>query len=220
MDMVSKPMSSGAGNGRSATGRAAKAPHPTRELLLKTALTLLEHRLPHDVTSDMVLNHSEISRGSLYHHFEDFSDLIEAALVCQFAEDVDGSIAMIAPAMAASKSAEDLLGHLSSVVDVTHGPDRRGHRFSRARLIAMSETNPRLAARLAAEQDRLTAAIADMIGTAQERGWMSREYDARSAAVLVQAYSLGKLVDDVSTQMIDSEAWNSLIKRLIRNVLF
>ena len=210
-------VSSGEKNGPSP---AAAASHPTRERLVETAMVLLEHRQPEEVTSEMVLNHSEISRGSLYHHFEDFADLIEAALVRQFAADVDGSIAMIAPAMAASNCAEDLFGHLSAVVDVSHGADRRGHRFARARLLARAETNPRLAAKLAVEQDRLTDAMAHLVKTAQDLGWMSQAYDARAAAVLVQAYTVGKLVDDVSRESVGNEAWNILIKRLIKNVLF
>ncbi len=55
--------------------------HPTKEELIQTVVVLLEGTTLNQITSEQVLAISGISRGSLYHHFEDFSELLELAQV-------------------------------------------------------------------------------------------------------------------------------------------
>jgi len=42
--------------------------------------------------------------------------------------------------------------------------------------------------------------------------------DARSAAVLIQAYTLGMIVDDIVPEQMTQENWNDLVHRLIQQV--
>ena len=74
--------------------------HPTKALLISTTVTLLESKLPGEIAVDEILDASGISKGSLYHHFEDLGELLEAAQVEIYAAWVDRSvealIAMIA----------------------------------------------------------------------------------------------------------------------------
>ena len=51
--------------------------HPTKEALIDAVLELLQSEHLVEVTSEEVLEKSGISKGSLYYHFEDFSDLLE-----------------------------------------------------------------------------------------------------------------------------------------------
>ena len=53
--------------------------HPTKQLLIKTALELMETKLPTEIAVDEILTNSGISKGSLYHHFEDLAELLETA---------------------------------------------------------------------------------------------------------------------------------------------
>ena len=55
--------------------------HPTKRALITTVLEQLKTLKPSEITSESVLDKSGISKGSLYHHFEDFDDLIETAQV-------------------------------------------------------------------------------------------------------------------------------------------
>ncbi len=85
-------------------------------------------------------------------------------------------------------------------------------------MISLATMNPRFAAKLAHEQARLTDALADIFQMGQNRGLMNREFDARAAAVLIQAFTLGKIVDEIVEQPTNPEAWNNIISRLIRLV--
>ena len=193
--------------------------HLTRDKLLLATVELMADHLPQAITSEMVLQRSGISRGSMYHHFQDFSELVELAMVDAFAVTVDKTIAAFTALLETAKSKDDMVKGLSAVTAKTQPRALKPLRLQRARLISFTEDNPRLAASMAAEQQRLTDAITDLIREAQERGWMSKCFDARSAAVFIQAYSLGKVVDDIVPNPMQEQAWNDLIGQIVEKVL-
>lgn len=191
------------------------AMHPTRQKLLDVASELLESASPDEITVDMVLQRSGISKGSLYHHYRDFQDLIESALSNLFVYNVDQSIAALSAVVHGSPDKKTLLAGLRRVTEVTQSSEMRNVRFRRARLLAIAEHRPRLRWRLAGEQARLTTAIAELFDHAQQKGWFNREFDPRAAAVFIQAYSFGKIVDDVNDEPIDPEEWVNLIMKIV-----
>lgn len=192
--------------------------HPTKEILLWTVTQLLESSVLETITVDLVLKESGVSRGSLYHHFEDFSDLLEQALVHRFASSVDKSIAMLSKVVLSSTNKQQAIAALHKATGQTTSAALAEVRFERARLISASPGNPRLSKRLSVEQWRLTSALADLFREMQNKGWMSTAFDARAAAVLIQAYALGKIVDDIVEDKMSEQAWNQLINRVIDKV--
>jgi hypothetical protein len=48
---------------------------------------------------------------------------------------------------------------------------------------------------------------------------MNNDFSPQAAAVLIQAYTIGKIVDDVTTEPTDPAAWESLIMKIITKVL-
>lgn len=203
---------------RGAAQRRAPRVQPTKEKLLQTALSLLETHFPEDVTGDMLLEHSGVSRGSLYHHFEDVSDLLEQALVRKFSTQVDTNIEALSQIVMMSHSADEMYQGLCDITEVTQAPENKRSRFVRARLIGFAEGNDRLIQRLGAEQKRLTDALTKLFSTAQDRGWMNSSFEPKTAALFVQAYTLGHVIDDISIDHVDQDSWNDLIKRVIKQV--
>lgn len=205
--------------GRATTKRAIPL-SPTKDKLFRAALELLESHYPEAITGEMLLEHSGVSRGSLYHHYVDLSDLIEQALVHKFAEKVDANIDVFTQMLNRCATADELLDLQCRISEVIQSPDQRGHRFFRARMIGFSEGNPRLTERLGIEQQRMTDALTSVFKTAQERGWMNKMFDPRAAALFVQAYTLGRVIDEVSVDQVDAKSWNDLINRVIKQVFF
>lgn len=205
-------------------GRPAKAApparevHPTRQRLIDTALHLLEEKLPAAITADMILEQAGVSKGSLYHHFEDLTDLIEAAMIARFAVGVNESVQSLGDVVSSARTQEELLQGLEGVARAAHVRQRTRHRAIRIQMISLATMNPRFAAKLAREQERLTDALAAVFQEGQEKGLMNREFDARAAAVLIQAFTLGKIVDEIVERPMEPEAWNRIISRLIRSV--
>ena len=65
----------------------------------------------------------------------------------------------------------------------------------------------------------MTEALADLIREGQGRGLMNTRLDARAVAVLLQAYTIGKIVDDITPNHMSDDAWIALIDELLDNVL-
>jgi AcrR family transcriptional regulator len=61
--------------------KVSTRPHPTKVALLEVVKGMVAEYGADGFTVEMVLAESGISRGSLYHHFEDFPDLVEEALL-------------------------------------------------------------------------------------------------------------------------------------------
>lgn len=192
--------------------------HPTKSHLINTTVTILDEKLPNEVAVDEILEKSGISKGSLYHHFEDLAELLEVAQVERYAQWVDRSIEILIKLISSAKTREDLLVGLKKVTRLTQDPVIAATRFARARAIANAEHSPRFAKALAAEQARLTNALIDLIEEARNKGLFSSDFDARACAVLVQAYTLGKIVDDFVDDRMDPEAWHAIIDLVVDRV--
>jgi AcrR family transcriptional regulator len=179
-----------------------------------------EHALS-NIQVDDVLRESNISKGSLYHHFENFEELVEAALITRFAASVDISILLVASAVNDARSAEEFVAKIIEVTTVTQGRDRAKFRLERARVIGLSVNSPNLLEALEKEQDRLTAAMADIVREGQEKGWVNKTFDAKTIAVFMQAYTIGRVIDDVASddQHIESEDWNDVVNAAVKSLL-
>ena len=193
--------------------------HPTRQRLLDTALALLDLHHPDALLVDMVLKQSGVSKGSLYHHFEDFADLVETALVSMFASSVDRNSAALKSVIERSVDKEEFVRGLAQVTHDTQASDMRAVRFRRARLLTMSEARPRLMRKMSIEQARLTKNYTDLFEECQKKGWMNKDFNPQAAAVFIQAYTIGKIVDDVTTEPMDPDAWDSLIMKIVTKVM-
>ena len=192
--------------------------HPTKALLISTTVGLLDTKLPDGIAVDEILVKSGISKGSLYHHFEDLGELLEVAQVERYAAWVDRSVSAIVAMLAKVKSREDLVQGLKMITRFTQDPAYSKTRFQRARAIAAAEHNPRFRARLAEEQTRLTEALIDLIEEARNKGLYAKDFDAHAGAVLVQAYTLGMIVDDFADKKMDPEEWYKLIDMVVEKV--
>jgi len=185
--------------------------HPTKARLIETASALLETQFPEAIQVDEILDKSGISKGSLYHHFEDLGELLEAAQVSRYAEWVDRSITLITPVLSNAKSRDDIIKGLKLATAYTQSSEYKVYRFARARALAKSETSPRFQKALGLEQERLTTALEDLVQEAKNKGLFKAELDARVAAVFIQSYTLGKIVDDIVTIPVPQENWDNFI---------
>jgi hypothetical protein len=79
----------------------------------------------------------------------------------------------------------------------------------------MAQENPEFRKALGVVQLQLTDIFTSQFKDLQNRGWFNKDFDPRAAAVLIQAYTLGKIVDDVVDQPMDPDNWNSLIGLIV-----
>ncbi len=185
--------------------------HPTKERLIQTVSAMLDADVQHDVILEDVLKTSGISRGSLYHHFSDFPDLVEQTLLVRFLHGVDETTQLTRDIANKAKTADEFWTGIGELIVYSQSPLRARRRQERTRIIGLAATSERLAKALAAEKERLTVEMTEIYAEVQANGWARNDLDPRTIAVFTQAYTLGRVVDDISEEHVNSGDWDKLL---------
>ena len=203
----------------SCLNEAMASMHPTKALLLETAIELIDEHGPQGFTVDALLEKSKISKGSMYHHFEDFHDVIESAQVSRFSRHVRQDSETLIRMFSRVETREEMFATFEGVVHATSGPDRADARLDRATIIGLSKHSKNFAQALAEEQQILTDALADVARELKERGLIRHDVDPRALSVFVQAYSFGRVLDDISTAPLSEDEWAGFVVKVLRSFL-
>jgi AcrR family transcriptional regulator len=185
--------------------------HPTKRLLVETAIKLLDNKKPNEILAEEVLEISGVSKGSMYHHFEDLQELVETAQLMRYSKWIDASIEFMTTYVLGANTKEEFVESLRKLTELTQSVDRKGARAERARALAACFDNPRMAKAMGAETQRHTDALADIIQEVQNRGLVREDISAKAAAVFIQSYTLGKMVNDYNPTGVEDKAWVDLI---------
>ena len=205
--------------GRPKKGSASGSEHPTRRNLLTTTIQLFEEFSAEDLTIEEVLQASGVSKGSLYHHFKDLGELLDEAMLTKFSMGVDEHIALIETVLQTASSQKEVLEGFRTVTRISQRSSLRGQRSFRMNLLLRADREPALAKKLALEQQRLTDALEAQIKRMQLLGWLRSDFNARAGAILIQAYSIGRRVDQIVEDTVSEENWNTLIFQVIEQGL-
>lgn len=192
--------------------------HPTKKLLVETVAAIMDTKAPEEISAEEVLTTSGISKGSMYHHFKDLNELIETAQVVRFAHWVDVSIQNMSLIIRATNSKEELLAALEKVTENTQGINRRPSRIERAGALSRRKASETYYKLIGQESDRLMDGLEDLAREAQEKGFFAKRHNPRAIALMVQAYTLGKIVDDYSLNPVPESEWNTLISDILKRV--
>ena len=202
---------------RQASGEA----HPTRDLIIEATAGLMKKKGVTALHIDDVLEATGLTRGAVYHHFENVDDLIENALLATYSEGVDINIAFIRNILATAKSLKEFRsGVLQANVLYAENRKLREVRKLRAHALAVASPGGSLAKGLEADQKRLTDEYVAVITAAQSKGWVRKDVEPRALAVFIQAYSFGAIVDDVAAEHLDVASWQRIIETFFENCVF
>ena len=191
-----------------------------RVKLLDAAEALLLEQDAHQLRLDDVLADAGVARNTLYKHFKDLEALAEEALLRGFARNVELDAQAISGALGRCKSKDDLRKAMTAITRATQSADRAARRMLRIKLLAMASSRPALLERVAAVQTDMTERLADEIRTAQDKGYVRSDFPARTAALFIQSYTIGRVLLDVEPHTKKDETdWINLIDQVIELAL-
>jgi AcrR family transcriptional regulator len=195
--------------------------HPTRRAIIDAVAQIMKDKGVNALHLDDVMAATGLTRGAVYHHFKNVDELVEGALLTTYAEGVDINIGFIREVLATAQSFSEFRdGVLRANVLYSENNRLREVRKLRAHAMAVADAGGPMAAKLATEQQRLTDEYVAVIVDAQNRGWVRADIEPTSLAVFIQAYSFGVIVDDVSREHLEVEAWRRIIESFFQNCVF
>jgi AcrR family transcriptional regulator len=199
--------------------RTSNEPHATRVRLIEATAHTIDEQGIDAVDIDEIVTAAGVTKGALYHHFGSVNGLLVAAVVSLYAANVDENIRAFESILVDCHDVEGVRQRLAAITRATQDPHRRSVRLHRARVLSQTVAEPDLASQIDAEQRRLTDAIAATVAQAQARRWIRPDLDPRALAVFVQSYTLGRVIDDVTTEHMSDSAWIALIDQVIDGFL-
>jgi len=207
---------------RQAVGRSGddNGPHPTRQLLIDSAVQLMETTNPEDVRIEDVLAQAGLTSGAIYHHFDNFPDLVDQAVIHRYIADLEASYEAVAQIIAAATDVKSLAAGLRATTTRGMAADRANQRFARAQVMARAAANQRFGEALRPHQMRLNDVYSGLVEELQAKGLFDPAVDPVAGALFVQAYSLGFVVNDVSGNPAADEEIVALILRVLERSFF
>jgi AcrR family transcriptional regulator len=188
--------------------------HPTKRLLTETVVEMLGTKKPSEILADEVLESSGVSKGSMYHHFEDLQELVETAQIYRYSKWIDASIDFLTNYVAKARTKDEVRKALRILTEQTQSDERKDARAERAQALAACLDNPRMAKQMGAETQRLTDAIADVTEEVKNKGLFRNDVNAKALATFIQAYTLGKIVNDHNPTGVHESEWNDFIMNI------
>jgi len=190
----------------------------TRQRLIAATSKLMDEVSLEEISAALVLERTGASKSSMYHFFEDFSELLEETFLVRFAASVEASGRAIKDVIKSSTTQEGFFNALEAVTKSSQARHSSAIRFQRARMLARCERNDRFRMSLGEIQENLTDFLAEAFEMAQQKGFVNHDFEPRTGAVFIQAYTLGKVVDDITQVHMDDQDWERLIGAVLRQV--
>lgn len=190
--------------------------HATKQLLLESVCKMLQTENPIEITSEKVLAQTHVSTGSLYHHFEDFNDLMEQALCIEYESVSNKTIELLIGNTRNAKNLKAWVEGINEGRKVMNSPSYARNRVLKLWAVAYASSSDRMRVKLGEAQDRLNAKFVSFVDEAKTKGWLASDSDSKAIAVFVQAYQLGAILNDVSLDKLKPELWTDVVEKVIK----
>jgi len=158
------------------------------------------------VTIDRVARETGLSRGAIYHHFDDRDSLVRAAQFDRLTQQPLGDIAALRAAIRATNTREEFAALVGLLALAICDQSRHPVRVVRAGVMAASAAHPDLEHALRRLETSVADDLADVLREGQERGLVTRAVDAAAIGALIEAVAFGLLIVDFMDHAPDPAA--------------
>jgi len=192
--------------------------HPTKFQLIEAVNELFDKKGSFEVTLEDVQSATGISTGSIYHHFDDFGNLVITALSRRAFVTVEQDVATISAFVENSDSREEFLAAVGQLTEAIYSPTRALIRMEKLELIAMARTRQDFYELIQENERDVTAALGAVIARGQEKNLLRRDMDPVAFAVWLQSYSFGSILNDLNPDGVSASMMIELIMQIFEGL--
>lgn len=151
---------------------------------------------------------TNVSIGSIYHHFGDRDGLIRATYVHLFASSVRQDIGSVKRFIAKMHSVQEIIEHYDDMTKFLVSHFGRQSASERASIIGNTTGRPLLRSALAEVQHELTNSLTEVMVHLQERKILKPHLSPRAAAVMTLGMLHGRVIAELDTDPVAEADWN------------
>jgi AcrR family transcriptional regulator len=166
-----------------------------------------------------IVEHANMTTGSLYWFFKNRRALINAALAERYVRKMRSLTDLVADAFSKDADLGDPMLILNEITVQPNQPDRVEARAERVQVLAAALEDPLLAKHVADIQRQLLTQIGEIIKDAQTKKVVRSDVDPYAVAVMMQSTAIGLASVDLAKDLMpDLAAWNHLMDLVVGSI--
>ena len=163
-----------------------------------------------------IVEHADMTTGSLYWFFRNRRALINAALAERYVRKMRTLTNLVTEAFSHGADVNDPLLIMSEITVQPNLPDRVDARAERVQVLAAALEDPVLAKHVADIQRQLLKQISEIVKEAQIQKFIRSDVDPYAVAVMLQSTAIGLASVDLAKDLMpDLKAWNDLMNIVV-----
>ncbi|MEI6298623.1 MAG: TetR/AcrR family transcriptional regulator [Actinomycetota bacterium] len=181
----------------------------TRSRILNAAIEMMESGGESSVRLSAIAEAMGIKEPSIYHHFANRTELINAAYVEWYWQCLKTDIPVEAM-MVLVETKEDYVRAVRKTMEWSYRPERNHSRAIRLSVLGAAQRNPELAVAINDINKKFLATIADAALVAQQKGWLRTDLDPMAIAYWLHGQIIGRTVAEMDPGHVDLAQWDKV----------
>ena len=181
----------------------------TRSRILNVAIEMMEAGGESSVRLSAIAEALGIKEPSIYHHFSNRTELVNAAYVEWYWQCLRTDIPVEAM-MALVDSKEDYVRAFRKSMEWSYRAERHHARAIRLTVLGAAQRNLELAVAINDINKKFLATIADSVLFAQQKGWLRTDLDPMATAYWLHGQIIGRVVAEMDPGHVDLAQWDKV----------
>ena len=181
----------------------------TKSRILNAAIAMMDEGGEAAVRLGAIAENLGIKEPSIYHHFTNRTELINAAYVEWYWQCLKTDIPVEAM-MVLVETKDDYVRALRKTMEWSYQPERHHARAIRLSVLGAAQRNPDLAVSINDINKKFLASIADAANVAQQKGWLRTDLDPMAIAYWLHGQIIGRTVAEMDPGHVDLTQWDKV----------
>ena len=181
----------------------------TKSRILNAAIAMMDEGGEAAVRLGAIAEILGIKEPSIYHHFTNRTELINAAYVEWYWQCLKTDIPVEAM-MVLVETKDDYVRALRKAMEWSYQPERHHARAIRLSALGAAQRNPDLAIAINDINKKFLATIADAALVAQQKGWVRTDLDPMAMAYWLHGQIIGRVVAEMDPGHVDLAQWDKV----------
>jgi len=181
----------------------------TKSRILNAAIAMMDEGGESAVRLGAIAENLGIKEPSIYHHFTNRTELINAAYVEWYWQCLKTDIP-VGAMMVLVETKDDYVRALRKTMEWSYQPERHHSRAIRLSVLGAAQRNPELAVSINDINKKFLASIADAANVAQQKGWLRADLDPMAIAYWLHGQIIGRTVAEMNPGHVDLTQWDKV----------